>query len=134
MERLLRWWIELKIDYLFLHRRHQLLVALLLAVSVLAVAGYFCLTRLVSGKLIDIDEALPVSVTFQVDLNTADWPELSVLPGIGEKLAHSIVEHRTRIGVFRRHEQLMDIEGIGEAKLSALKPFLLPTKYQDRPE
>ena len=56
-----------------------------------------------------------------VDLNSATAEELTVLPGIGPALAERIVEYRTQHGGFGTVEELMDVSGIGEAKLAELK-------------
>lgn len=57
-----------------------------------------------------------------IDLNTATAQQLDELPGVGPATAEKIVAHRTRIGRFRSINQLLDVPGIGEAKLAGLKP------------
>ena len=68
----------------------------------------------------------------RIDPNTADWPDLAALPGIGEKRARDIVSYREdarRISgddlVFARKEDLLRIKGIGPAMLEALEPYLI---------
>lgn len=56
-----------------------------------------------------------------VDLNTASAEQLDALPGVGPATAAAIIEHRTRVGPFRSVTQLLDVPGIGEAKLAALR-------------
>lgn len=56
-----------------------------------------------------------------VDLNSATAEELTVLPGIGPALAERIVAYRREHGGFGTVEELMDVSGIGEAKLAELK-------------
>ena len=60
----------------------------------------------------------------RLDLNTATVEQLEALPGIGPATARAIVEHRTRHGPFRNVRQLLDVRGIGEAKLAALESRL----------
>jgi competence protein ComEA len=79
----------------------------------------------------DVDHLSKQTVSYRVDLNTGQWPELVVLPGIGEKLAKSLVEHRTRIGAFRSHDEILDVQGIGVSKLALLKGYLLPILNSD---
>nr|WP_325302480.1 helix-hairpin-helix domain-containing protein [uncultured Dysosmobacter sp.] len=56
-----------------------------------------------------------------LDLNTASAEELTALPGIGPELARRIVEHRETAGPFTAVEELLEVPGIGEAKLAALE-------------
>ena len=59
-----------------------------------------------------------------VPVNTAPASELQKLPGIGPKLAEAIIEYRTKSGPFERVEQLLDVKGIGPAKLGRLRPLV----------
>ena len=59
-----------------------------------------------------------------LDLNAASEEELTALPGIGEALARRIVEHREAGGPFETVEGLMDVPGIGPAKLAALEGLI----------
>ena len=55
-----------------------------------------------------------------VNLNTASKEELMTLPGVGEVLAERILSYREQYGRFSAEEQIMDVEGIGEATFSGL--------------
>jgi competence protein ComEA len=59
-----------------------------------------------------------------VDLNEADEAALDALPGIGPATAAAIVQHRQQIGRFTSVDQLLDVRGIGEAKLEQLRPLV----------
>jgi len=59
-----------------------------------------------------------------VPVNTAPASELQKLPGIGPKLAEAIIEYRTRSGPFERVEQLLEVKGIGPAKLGRMLPLV----------
>jgi competence protein ComEA len=59
-----------------------------------------------------------------VNLNTAGVPELAALPGIGEKTAGRIVDYREKNGPFKKIEELMNVQGIGEKSFLKLKPQL----------
>lgn len=56
-----------------------------------------------------------------LDLNTATAEQLDALPGVGPSTAAAIVEHRSQHGRFRSVEQLLEVRGIGPAKLAALR-------------
>lgn len=57
-----------------------------------------------------------------VDLNTATAQELEQLPGVGPATAQAIVDYRRQHGRFRSVDDLLDVRGIGEAKLAQLRP------------
>lgn len=59
-----------------------------------------------------------------VDLNTADAAALESLPGIGPATAEAILAHREQHGPFRSVDDLLDVRGIGDAKLEALRDLV----------
>lgn len=59
-----------------------------------------------------------------VNLNTADAAALDALPGVGPATAAAILEHRGKVGAFTSVDQLLDVPGIGEAKLDALRDLV----------
>ena len=60
-----------------------------------------------------------------VDLNYAAAIDLEKLPGVGPVLAQRIYEYREENGPFETVEDLLDVPGIGEAKLAALREALV---------
>jgi len=56
-----------------------------------------------------------------IDLNLANAKELETLPGVGPVLAQRIVAFRTERGLFIAVEDLLDVPGIGEAKLAMMR-------------
>src|SRR6476661_8050896 len=62
-----------------------------------------------------------------VNLNTATVAQLEALPGIGQRVAERIVEYRTKTGAFKKVEDLMNVQGIGEKSFLKLKPMLTVT-------
>jgi comEA protein len=62
--------------------------------------------------------------TGKVNLNTASAAELSALPGVGEKLAERIVEHRQKTGGFKSTQELMNVKGVGEKNFTKIQSYL----------
>lgn len=56
-----------------------------------------------------------------IDLNRSSVAELEELPGVGPVLAARIVAFRETNGAFNVVEDLLDVGGIGEAKLDAMR-------------
>ncbi|HJQ95152.1 MAG TPA: ComEA family DNA-binding protein [Acidimicrobiia bacterium] len=61
-----------------------------------------------------------------IHLNRATAAELDALPGIGPVIAERIVAHRSEHGPFTTVEELLDVPGIGEAKLASLRDLVVP--------
>ena len=59
-----------------------------------------------------------------LDLNTATLEQLDELPGIGPATAKAILTERDRRGRFRSVDDLLDVRGIGPAKLDALRDLV----------
>lgn len=70
------------------------------------------------------DSSPQTAVTFPLELNAAGAAELEQLPGIGAVLAQRIVAYRDQIGGFSNREQLLEVEGIGEATLYEIYDLL----------
>jgi competence protein ComEA len=56
-----------------------------------------------------------------IDINAADRAALESLPGIGPATAQAILDERSRRGVFRSVDELLEVRGIGPAKLAAIR-------------
>ena len=61
----------------------------------------------------------------KVDINRAGVTDMTRLPGVGEVIATRIVSHREANGPFRTVEDLLDVPGIGEGKLAAIRDYAL---------
>ena len=67
----------------------------------------------------------PEGPTFRVNVNQADWVTLSLVPGVGEKLAKAIVDARlAHGGKFESLDDLKTVAGIGDKVLEKLRPYL----------
>ncbi|MCZ6601676.1 MAG: helix-hairpin-helix domain-containing protein [Planctomycetota bacterium] len=56
-----------------------------------------------------------------IDLNSAGWEELTLLPGIGESRAKRIVAYRERVGEIRDPGELRQISGISDALVRRIR-------------
>lgn len=82
----------------------------------------FTETVLVTDSL--TSEYTRVTVSFPLDINFANAEELMMVRGIEEITANKIVDYRGINGYFYSMDELLNIDGIGEKKLAALKGYL----------
>jgi competence ComEA-like helix-hairpin-helix protein len=92
-------------------------------------------------EVVDTDTD-PESIKLKIDLNRAEWYELIILPGIGEKKARAIVEYRKMAGGFKTIEQLCGVNGIGKKTVKRFEDLVFineskgisPQSRKDRKE
>jgi competence protein ComEA len=60
----------------------------------------------------------------KVNINTASASELETLPGVGPKVAQRIIDFRTKNGGFKKIEEIMKVQGIGEKVYEDLKDLI----------
>lgn len=65
------------------------------------------------------EEIAPVRVL--VNINTATAEELETVTGIGPVLAQAILDYRAEHGDFQTLDELLEVRGIGSAKLDAMR-------------
>src|SRR5690606_17312009 len=111
---------------LLLRRADQLVVATLVLGGLVAMVAWYATQGGFRGRMVELEHVAPLAIRFEVDINTARWPELSQLPEIGETLARRIVESRQKEGPFLDHEDLMRVRGIGPKTLEQIRPHLRP--------
>ncbi len=112
--------------------RHPLLVAadqvtvtVIVLVCLSAIVLHWCHQLVLDERLIEIDRATPLDATFQISVNRADWPELTMLPGIGETLARRIVADRQEHGPYQSVDQLERVKGIGPKTVRRIRSWVL---------
>ena len=66
-----------------------------------------------------------------IDLNRADVVDLRLVPGVGEKMAQRIIEHRRQKGPFRSLDELRRVSGVGPATLDRMRPYLRIESYTE---
>lgn len=79
------------------------------------------------------DEAKISAVSFPIDVNIVTFNELLEIDGIGETLAQRIIDFRSDTGVIYNLDMLLQVNGIGESKLSVLKQYLFVASCDYRP-
>jgi competence protein ComEA len=60
----------------------------------------------------------------KVNINSADSSQLSMLPRVGPSVAQRIVDYRKENGPFKKAEDLMLVQGIGEKTFQLIKPYV----------
>lgn len=63
---------------------------------------------------------------FPIELNSADAKDLTYIKGIGESTANKIVEYARTVG-FNSVDDLLNVGGIGQSKLEAIRPYVYVT-------
>ncbi len=84
-------------------------------------------TQSVTSEPMDSDETPEKeieSVPEIININTAGLAELQTLDGIGPTYAGRIIEYREANGGFKTIEELINIKGIGEKRLEAIRPYV----------
>lgn len=76
----------------------------------------------VAGTLGSPDE--PAATGALVNLNTADQATLETLPGVGPVTATAILDWRDEHGGYTAVDELLEVDGIGEATLEDLAPLV----------
>lgn len=77
----------------------------------------------VAGVAGTVDAPAPGGATL-VNLNTADLAALDTLPGVGPVTADAILAWREANGAFTSVDELLEVDGIGEATLADLAPLV----------
>jgi competence protein ComEA len=111
---------------LWLRRTDQAVAAGAICIAVAAMAAHWFLRGGHRGGVIEVERVDPGTIAFEVDINEADWAELTVLPGVGESLAKRIVASRQEDGPFRDLDDLQRVRGIGPRTFERIEPYLRP--------
>lgn len=110
-----------------LSRRHQVTVAVVLSSCLCVLAVSTTLEYFRRGRRINIERPFDApNVELRIDINSAEWPELTLLPDISETMARRIVEHRQLNGEFDSLASVQDVKGIGPRTFARIAPYLFP--------
>ncbi|MHB8763760.1 MAG: ComEA family DNA-binding protein [Deferrisomatales bacterium] len=67
-----------------------------------------------------VKAAVP-AVQAKINVNKAGPAELASLPGIGDATSKAILDYRQANGPFKKVDDLVQVKGIGEKKLEAIR-------------
>jgi competence protein ComEA len=67
---------------------------------------------------------LPPRPRGRININTATAAQLDLLPGVGPSIARRIIDHRRKNGLFRKPEDLIEVEGISEKTFERMRPYV----------
>ncbi len=111
-------------SHFWLTRGDQLFVGAMCTLGLCLLVAYWMQMYAVGGRPLEIDRLPESRFEYRVDINRATWVEWAQLDGIGETLAHRIVEDRERRGPFRSIEDVSRVKGIGPKKMDQVRPWL----------
>lgn len=105
-----------------------------LAAFLLLTSGFFLGRNTVRGVKVSAERSVEAysaseaateeTADRHINLNTATVEELQQLPMIGKTIAERIVSYREQHGAFASVSELINIEGIGQARYEAIKDFV----------
>lgn len=106
---------------------HKFYIAAIIAVSVI-LAGVWGISVFYSEEAVLVisyayEDSVVTGIVYTpvlVDINTANLGELQKLSGIGKATAEKIIAYREKNGRFEDAAELLEIDGIGEKKLSEI--------------
>lgn len=75
----------------------------------------------VSRRKEKIQKTLKTLAADKIDINTADLPQLTKLPGIGPGLAKQIIDYRDQHGPFNALNDLLKVPAIGPKRVERIK-------------
>lgn len=66
----------------------------------------------------------PKVIDGKININTAAKEELTLIPGLGDKLAQRIIDYRELNGPYNSIDELDRVEGFGPARIQQLSKFI----------
>ena len=83
--------------------------------------GAFLALALILGAALPPAAAAPAPSAEKININTASSDDLTALPGIGKAYADRIVQYREKNGPFKKVEDLLNVQGIGEKTFERIR-------------
>jgi competence ComEA-like helix-hairpin-helix protein len=66
----------------------------------------------------------PEDIKVTLDINTAPWYELVLLPRLGEVKAKAIVAYREKYGNFKSLDELTNVSGMGQSIVDVIRDYV----------
>ena len=85
----------------------QLSVGVIVAVCLVAMATYWVYRGVNRGRTLEFERIEPLPVDFRMDINQAEWPELTLLPRVSETLRTSHCSQSSRVRPVSRQRRLV---------------------------
>jgi competence protein ComEA len=92
--------------------RDQIVVAAVAGVTIVVCSFFYFSKGHIEPASARLSASLPAA-RWEIDINSADWRELTVLRGVGPSLARQIIQDRKTNGPFDSVEDLQRVPGIG---------------------
>lgn len=96
-------------------KRYLLMMVMLFAVSA---------SGLLTTSVAAAENPAASKIVQTIHLNQATAEELQALSGVGPALSERIVQYRVEHGPFKNVDELIDVQGVGQAKLAKLRDQL----------
>ena len=99
-------------------------LGLALLVAGLIVAAWLRISRpVVLGQATEAAGRFETSLGMRIDLNEATGAEVTLLPGVGPRLAQRIREDRAEHGPFGTVDDLARVPGVGRGIVERIRPY-----------
>ncbi|MEE9441952.1 MAG: helix-hairpin-helix domain-containing protein [candidate division Zixibacteria bacterium] len=112
--------------------REQMRTLVVLAVIVVMAGSYkfirdYYIKPLRPASAWKISQIESLETNLKVDLNYSPADSLELVPSLGPILSQRIIDYRAQYGKFPAVDSIVNVLGIGEAKLKQIKPYLKVT-------
>lgn len=107
----------------YLSRPEMVVIFVLLAVLFIGLGINYLRNRYFGPKL-EVVKAASSEIETKIDINSATWEELTLLPGIGETIAQRIVAYRRENGPFESIGDLSKVRGIRPSVINDIRKFV----------